>query len=624
LALSNFTLDQFDLAMGHTTLDPRCGLLAEIHGCLLTIITAENMRVEGTAAATASGHIPKFVAPQPETEEAAITEEEKQVIVRQCLEYSRKWDRSKRLTTVDARMGWERHLIGCLIQRGGIETIPGLLRILKHLMTGYKKPKMDKPEHDGEKENGDKQNGDNPLESPLTPAPPSAVPASISGAGDDEDMESVDDKDDDGPPQQYLTLSLADKLAMLHFMTDLVINSRAVRAYIDACDNALTDLRKERIEVNRDRRNLSALFRGQRWQLIHFERRQAEKAALEGIDKIVGVIGVRSSVKADSPAPNSIRELSTPPTTVNGDADADELVASGSEIDELASEAGDASYISTDVADVKSGSRKTALQAKALQKKAQAAIKAKDIAKSKNMKNTPSKVDIPDAQRIAEGLVAVEERDRLVDREFRRHADVLRIRPLGKDRFFNRYWYFDGVGTMELISAEDGSTVYGTGRLFIQGPSKEDNAFACTLASDDGAAGLEARRIEEEDEEGVLAVDEWAYLDNDKDVRSFPGQSPSLTLILQVETLMSYLNPKGNREHNLKQKINELRVYMRDGFIKRKQDLGVLPKPEPAPLEDTPNRRGTRAQPVPDAAPQESYLTWTNEFARHVMEQNKR
>lgn len=42
---------------------------------------------------------------------------------------------------------------------------------------------------------------------------------------------------------------------------------------------------------------------------------------------------------------------------------------------------------------------------------------------------------------------------------------TLRIRPIGKDRFYNRYYFLDNIG-----EADD----CGSGRLFIHSPSDED------------------------------------------------------------------------------------------------------------------------------------------------------
>lgn len=43
---------------------------------------------------------------------------------------------------------------------------------------------------------------------------------------------------------------------------------------------------------------------------------------------------------------------------------------------------------------------------------------------------------------------------------------TLRIRPLGKDRFYNRYIYLDNIGVS--------NTTYGSGRLYILNPSDGD------------------------------------------------------------------------------------------------------------------------------------------------------
>lgn len=46
----------------------------------------------------------------------------------------------------------------------------------------------------------------------------------------------------------------------------------------------------------------------------------------------------------------------------------------------------------------------------------------------------------------------------------RRYA-TLRVRSLGRDRFYNKYYYFDNIG---------GSCIHGTGRLYVQSPSEAD------------------------------------------------------------------------------------------------------------------------------------------------------
>lgn len=109
-------MDEFDQALLHDKIEPRCTLLAEIHGSLLAVVTQDSIRIPGTVSATASGIIPRFSAEKPDSEGARIPQEEKENYIRLALEYSRKWDRSKRLNSSTARVGWERHLVGCLVQ----------------------------------------------------------------------------------------------------------------------------------------------------------------------------------------------------------------------------------------------------------------------------------------------------------------------------------------------------------------------------------------------------------------------------------------------------------------------------------------------------------------------------
>lgn len=51
-----------------------------------------------------------------------------------------------------------------------------------------------------------------------------------------------------------------------------------------------------------------------------------------------------------------------------------------------------------------------------------------------------------------------------IERDMRKFT-TLRVRPLGRDRFYNKYYYFDNIG---------GSCVHGTSRLYVQSPTDTD------------------------------------------------------------------------------------------------------------------------------------------------------
>jgi len=118
--------------------------------------------------------------------------------------------------------------------------------------------------------------------------------------------------------------------------------------------------------------------------------------------------------------------------------------------------------------------------------------------------------------------------DEHVEKQFRRYLGVSRCRPLGQDRFHCRYWWFDGIGGMEITKAkEDGSRVpYGTGRVFIQGPTREEwEVIADEHVADEEGKEKEQvlieRRMREEvvdREETLVGFGEWAYYETAEEV----------------------------------------------------------------------------------------------------------
>lgn len=79
-------------------------------------------------------------------------------------------------------------------------------------------------------------------------------------------------------------------------------------------------------------------------------------------------------------------------------------------------------------------------------------------------------------------------------------------------------WWLDGLGSASLIGS-GGSVLYGTGRLFIQGPSVFDVDLLKRRQVEE--QDLERRRDEEEGPEGQLGVGEWAVYEDIEDVSLF-------------------------------------------------------------------------------------------------------
>ena len=61
------------------------------------------------------------------------------------------------------------------------------------------------------------------------------------------------------PADRYPSLPPADKIAVITFLCDLAIMCRPIRVALEASETELTELRKEKIEVNRERKRLYAI-----------------------------------------------------------------------------------------------------------------------------------------------------------------------------------------------------------------------------------------------------------------------------------------------------------------------------------------------------------------------------
>lgn len=152
LQISPFTLDDFINALHHDTLDPRCILLGEIHSVLTNNIAAESHGLPANLKASVDS-IPLLAATVENTDGMSVAKRE--MWVNAALDYSRGWDRKARPRAADGRKGWERHLLGILTQKGGLEAVPSLPTIFKHLFTDedyVSEPEEDLPENQEEEE----------------------------------------------------------------------------------------------------------------------------------------------------------------------------------------------------------------------------------------------------------------------------------------------------------------------------------------------------------------------------------------------------------------------------------------------------------------------------------------
>ncbi|KAJ1655701.1 hypothetical protein IWQ61_004591 [Dispira simplex] len=147
-----------------------------------------------------------------------------------------------------------------------------------------------------------------------------------------------------------------------------------------------------------------------------------------------------------------------------------------------------------------------------------------------------------------------------LDRDTRRY-NVFRMQPLGSDRFYNTYWYLDGVG---------GGSNSGTGRLFVRFAHPDDVA----LTSDK----IEWPRL--------LSVfpDDYPtssyYFGPDGQLTGKPALWGYYSQTNQIEQLERWLNPKGNRELVLQVQLQGTKYPIINSIKRRQQELNATLRSE--------------------------------------------
>ncbi|KAG5519127.1 hypothetical protein PMAC_002215 [Pneumocystis sp. 'macacae'] len=186
-------------------------------------------------------------------------------------------------------------------------------------------------------------------------------------------------------------------------------------------------------------------------------------------------------------------------------------------------------------------------------------------------------------KKIKKQIQKVEE-DMLISDINIREADAQRVRVLGYDRFWNKYWWLENNG-MPYYGMPDSSTSYAgyaTGRIWIQGPSPD------IIEKFRQDKILERKQIEE-GETPLASFNDWGYIDTPE----------------KIEELLNWLNPKGIREFKLKNVIRARINFIYQAMDARQKYLSG---------ELVEAKRSTRATLGIDFE-RERFLNWINSKA---------
>lgn len=149
-----------------------------------------------------------------------------------------------------------------------------------------------------------------------------------------------------------------------------------------------------------------------------------------------------------------------------------------------------------------------------------------------------------------------------------READCPRTRVLGKDRFWNRYYWMER-NAMPYAGMPDSSTAdagYANGRIWVQGPDDVERKGFIELKEDENiqyrrAFGMNVpeRKWHEEGTTQVFTSRQWGYYD-DPDA---------------LDRLIGWLDVRGNRENKLRKELQAQRERITLHMLKRKEYLSA-------------------------------------------------
>ena len=188
-----------------------------------------------------------------------------------------------------------------------------------------------------------------------------------------------------------------------------------------------------------------------------------------------------------------------------------------------------------------------------------------------------------------------------------RETLVHRSKILGKDRFLNKYYWFEHNG-MPFGGVPNSSTAeygYANGRIWVQGPDEyelQPNLEEPALSQDMQRFGftIPQRKEKEEGSTHLSKSTEWAYYDDPED----------------IDNLLVWLDERGLREKALRKELQSFRDRIAEYMQIMKAHLSEADRTKDDD-EETTTRVSTRKKTYIDKdTTQDRCLLWTNSIMR--------
>ncbi|KAK4196533.1 putative chromatin-remodeling complex subunit [Triangularia verruculosa] len=351
--------------------------------------------------------------------------------------------------------------------------------------------------------------------------------------------------------QRYATLDVNYRVQALQIICMLTAETKAIRGYMEDCSETMTAYRKEKIEWQRKRKQL--------------------------IEELKGLNDQRKILLPDNLPPSP--PLKPTEVATNGDVkmtDVDDLPATQTS-DEIPDSEEDGRKL-------RRGHDRAVERKRKAEKEAERKEKAEAAAKVPKQSKQFTKV-LKDIQKREDEIAECEKEIAIIDNDLR-EADCPRTRVLGKDRFWNRYYWFERNG-MPYGGLPDSSTAeaeYANGCIWVQGPDELEREGYIDMKEEwqeEYKAKFEMtvpeRKKLEEGRTSVFNARQWGYYDREED----------------VDKLLTWLDPRGFNELKLRKELVNYRDKIAKNMVNRRKYLGI---DRPVPAENGTTAAGSATE----------------------------
>ncbi|KAI7492101.1 hypothetical protein KC357_g1334 [Hortaea werneckii] len=371
--------------------------------------------------------------------------------------------------------------------------------------------------------------------------------------------------------EQFTQLDVNLRVSALQMITILSLSTPAVKEFLEHCSDDMTDVRKRKIE--------------------HQREKKAAMEELQNKDRERKIL-----LPENMPASPSAEQMDVDQTPAEGDDTLETNEAGSSDAEDEEPSAGRSLRRGND--------RKRKREEEAAKREEERAKKA-EAAKQQSKLSKEFKKLLNEIESLKKKIVDAEAKIEECDADLR-EANVQRTKVLGKDRYCNRYYWFErnGMPFAGLPRSSTASSGYANGRLWVQGPDQmEVEGFIDRTPEEQKEyrtrfnMTVPERRKREEGDTSLLDANEWGYID-DAD---------------RLDNLIGWLDDRGEREKKLRKELCEWRDTIKEYMDAYKTFFSQEEAKKLEAAEDKEVRMNTRGKAHEDqTASQERCLRWHN------------